>query len=59
MSGIRYLFPMTGDMPVVIPPAEIDTTTAGRLRAILLEWRRPGFTTVVVDMTAPAVGADR
>jgi anti-sigma B factor antagonist len=42
---------MAGGMPVVTSAAEIDTTTAGQLRAILLEWHRRGHTTVVVDMT--------
>lgn len=51
MPGTRYLFQTAGDLPVVMPPAEIDTTTAGQLRAILLEWHRCGHTTVVVDMS--------
>ena len=59
MPGTRYLFQTADGTPLVTAPTQIDTTTAGRLRAILLEWHRRGFTTVVVDMTAPAVGADR
>jgi anti-sigma B factor antagonist len=42
---------MAGGMPVVMPPAEIDKTTAGQLRAMLLECHRRGHTTVVMDMT--------
>jgi anti-sigma B factor antagonist len=42
---------MAGCVPVVTAPAEIDTTTAGRLRAILFEWHARGHATVVVDMT--------
>jgi anti-sigma B factor antagonist len=42
---------MTGGVPVITAPAEIDTTTAGELRAVLLEWQRRGHTTVVVDLT--------
>jgi hypothetical protein len=37
---------MVGGVPVVIAPAEIDTSTAGELRAILLEWHGRGHTTV-------------
>lgn len=51
MPAIRYLFQVAGGVPVVTLPAEIDTTTAGQLRAMLLEWHRRGHTTVVVDMT--------
>jgi anti-sigma B factor antagonist len=42
---------MVGGLPVVTAPADIDTTTAGQLRAILLECHTRGHTTVVVDMT--------
>lgn len=52
MPATRYHFQMTGGIPVVTSPAEIDTTTAGELRAILLEWHRRGHTTVVVDLTS-------
>ena len=31
--------------------AEIDTTTAGQLRAVLFEWQTQGYTAVVVDLT--------
>ena len=34
MPGTRYLFQTAGGMPVVTPPAELDTTTVGRLRTI-------------------------
>jgi anti-sigma B factor antagonist len=40
-----------GGVPVVTAPAEIDTTNAGELRAILLQWQSRGHATVVVDMT--------
>jgi anti-sigma B factor antagonist len=43
---------MAGGVPVVTAPAEIDTTTAGELRAVLFEWQSRGHTTVVVDLTA-------
>jgi anti-sigma B factor antagonist len=46
-----YPFEMAGGVPVVTAPAEIDTSTAGELRAILCEWRARGYTTVVVDLT--------
>jgi len=36
MSVTRYVFRTTGGMPVVIPPAEIDTTTAGENTASAL-----------------------
>jgi len=42
---------MAGGVPVVTAPAEIDMTTAGQLRAILLQWHTRGHVTVVVDMT--------
>jgi len=42
---------MAGGVPVVTAPAEIDTTTAGQLRAILFGWHTRGHATVVVDMT--------
>ena len=51
MPATEYRFQMIGGAPVVTAPAEIDTTTAGELRAILLEWHGRGHTTVVVDLT--------
>jgi anti-sigma B factor antagonist len=42
---------MAGGVPVVAAPAEIDTTSAGQLRAVLFEWQTQGYTTVVVDLT--------
>jgi anti-anti-sigma factor len=51
MPDARYLFQMADGLPVITSPTEIDTTTAGELRAILLEWHRRGYTTVVMDMT--------
>ena len=52
MSAIDYRFQMARGVPVVTAPSEIDMTTAGQLRAILLEWHTRGHTTMVVDMTA-------
>jgi anti-sigma B factor antagonist len=46
-----YLFQMAGGVPLVTVPAELDTTTAGGLRAILVEWQSRGHNTVVVDLT--------
>jgi anti-sigma B factor antagonist len=43
--------PDAAGVPVVRAPAEIDTTTAGQLRAILFEWHTRGHATLVVDMT--------
>ena len=51
MSATTYPFEMAGGVPVVTAPAEIDTTTARQLRAILFEWHTRGHATVVVDMT--------
>jgi anti-sigma B factor antagonist len=51
MPATSYPFQMAGGVPVVTAPAEIDTTTAGQLRAILVEWHTRGHATVVVDMT--------
>ena len=51
MPDTRYPFQMAGGVPVVTAPSEIDTTTAGQLRAILLEWHSRGHATVVVNMT--------
>lgn len=42
---------MAGRVPVVFAPAEIDLTTVGQLRAILVDWHSRGHATVVVDMT--------
>src|SRR5215469_2353433 len=42
---------MAGGAPVVTAPAEIDATTVGQLRVILLRWNTRGQFTVVVDMT--------
>ena len=51
MSAIDYRFQTAGGVPVVTAPAEIDMTTVGQLRAVLLEWHTRGHTTMVVDMT--------
>jgi anti-anti-sigma factor len=42
---------MVGGVPVAAAPAEIDVTTAGQLRAVLLEAAGAGHPTAVVDMT--------
>jgi anti-anti-sigma factor len=42
---------MAGGVPVVTAPTEIDATTVGQLRVILLKWHAHGHVTVVVDMT--------
>jgi anti-sigma B factor antagonist len=42
---------MISGLPVVTASAEIDITTAGQLRAMLVKWAGRGHTTVVVDMT--------
>jgi anti-sigma B factor antagonist len=52
MSATEYHLQVVGGVPVVTAPAEIDTTTAGQLRAILVECHTHGHATVVVDMTA-------
>ncbi len=51
MSVTRYPCLMVGDVPVLTAPAEIDATTAGQLRAILLRWHTRGHTTMVVDLS--------
>jgi anti-anti-sigma factor len=51
VPGIRYLSEMFGGVPVVTTPAEIDITTAEKLRVVLLEATSNGYPTVVVDMT--------
>jgi anti-sigma B factor antagonist len=51
MPATEYSFQMAGGVPVVTAPAEIDTTTAGQLRAILVAWHCRGHTTVIVDLT--------
>jgi len=42
---------MTGGVPVVTAPADIDIITAGRLRAVLVQVTGAGHPMVVVDMT--------
>lgn len=51
MPDGRHLSKMVDGIPVVAAPAEIDTTRADQLRAVLLEAAGPGHPTVVVDMT--------
>ena len=50
MPGIRNPLMING-VPVVTAPAEIDITTAGQLRAVLLRSAARGQPTIVVDMT--------
>ena len=50
MPDTGYPSRMADGVPVVTTPAEIDTTTASELRAVLLEWQSQGYTTVVMDM---------
>jgi anti-sigma B factor antagonist len=51
VSASGYPFQMAGGVPVITAPAEIDTSTASELRAILFEWQRRGYATIVVDLT--------
>lgn len=51
MHDVSYLRSMVGGVPVVAAPAEIDVTTAGQLRAVLLEAAGAGHPTAIVDMT--------
>jgi anti-anti-sigma factor len=51
MSATKYPFQTAGGVPVVTAPTEIDATTVGQLRVILLKWHAHGHVTVVVDMT--------
>ena len=51
MPGIRYLSEMSGGVPVVATPAEMDISTTDKLRVVLVEATSNGYPTVVVDMT--------
>ena len=51
MPDDSWSFQMTGGVPVLTAPAEIDAATAGQLRAVLAEWAARGHTTLVVDMS--------
>lgn len=51
MPDIRYLRKMTGGVPVVTAPAEIDFSNANQLSAVLLDTATRGHATVVVDLT--------
>ena len=51
MPDVRYLRTVIGGVPVVTAPADINITTAGQLRAVLVEVTGAGYPTVVVDMT--------
>jgi anti-sigma B factor antagonist len=48
---VRYLRTMINGVPVITAPAEIDITTAGQLRAVLLAATENRCRTLVVDMT--------
>jgi anti-sigma B factor antagonist len=48
---VRFPVGVTGGMPVVAAPEEIDITNAGALRAALLEAAVRGDGTFVVDMS--------
>jgi anti-anti-sigma factor len=50
MAVASFPFQILGGVPVVTAPAEIDSTSAGQLRAMLLKWGAQGHTTIVVDM---------
>jgi anti-sigma B factor antagonist len=50
MPGIRFPLMING-VPVVTAPAEIDVTTAGQLRMMLLRAAARGHAMVVVDLT--------
>ena len=51
MPETEYVRTVVSGVPVVATPAEIDITTADRLRAALLDLVRGGHPTVIVDMT--------
>jgi len=52
MPDTGYPCQIVSGVPVVTAPSEIDATTVGQLRAILLEWQSRGHAMMVVDMTA-------
>jgi anti-sigma B factor antagonist len=51
MPEVRFPVGVTGGVPVVAAPEEIDITNAGALRAALLEAAALGHGTFVVDMS--------
>ena len=51
MPAAEYPVEVPGRVPVLRAPAEIDFTTCGELRAILLRWHGRGHATMVVDLT--------
>ena len=51
MPDVTYLRTIIDGVPVVAASAEIDLTTAGQLRAVLLKASGAGHPAVVVDMT--------
>jgi anti-sigma B factor antagonist len=51
VPDVRHLRKLAGGVPIVAAPAEIDITTAGQLRAVLLEATVARHPAVVVDMS--------
>ncbi|HEX6521392.1 MAG TPA: STAS domain-containing protein [Streptosporangiaceae bacterium] len=51
MSESGYVRTVVNGVPVVATPVEIDITTAGQLRAVLLDVASGGHPRVIVDMT--------
>ncbi len=51
MPESRFPAEMTGGVPIVTAPPDIDVITVDELRAVLLDAGRRGHATVVVDMT--------
>jgi anti-sigma B factor antagonist len=50
----EYPFEVSGRVPVLRAPAEIDISTCGELRAVLLLWHGRAKATLVVDLTGTA-----
>lgn len=51
MPELGYVRTVVNGVPVVATPAEVDITTADRLRAALLDLAGGGHPKVIVDMT--------
>jgi anti-sigma B factor antagonist len=51
MPESRFTTEMTGGVPIVTAPPDIDIITVDELRAVLLDAGGRGHATVVVDMT--------
>lgn len=52
MPEARFGFEVTGGVPVVVTPQEIDITNAAAMRTVLLEASARGHGTLVVDMSS-------